>query len=103
MSRSGEWETVAIGVKRKIHPPGKQLMLMEVEFEKGGVGDIHSHPHEQYTYCLAGKFEFTLGENTHILNQGETLYIPGNVAHGVVALESGVLLDTFSPLREDLL
>jgi quercetin dioxygenase-like cupin family protein len=103
MATIGDWEIVDKGVKRKIHPPGKQLMMMEVEFEAGGIGAEHSHPHEQYTYCLAGKFEFKVNGKTILLTKGETLHIPENAVHGVIALEKGALLDTFTPLREDLI
>ncbi|WP_117170711.1 cupin domain-containing protein [Paraliobacillus sediminis] len=103
MSGIGEWEIVDSGVTRKIHPTGKKLMMMEVEFEVGAVGKVHSHPHEQLTYCLKGKLEFKLNEKIHTLSKGESLYIPSNTEHGVIALEPSSLLDTFTPLREDLL
>ncbi|WP_112179986.1 MULTISPECIES: cupin domain-containing protein [Paraliobacillus] len=103
MSHIGEWEIVDPGVTRKIHPTGNELMMMEVKFDEGGVGKIHSHPHEQLTYCLKGKLEFTLNDSIHILSKGESLYIPSNTEHGVIALEPSSLLDTFTPLREDLL
>ncbi|ARK29542.1 cupin domain-containing protein [Halalkalibacter krulwichiae] len=103
MTTIGKWEIVDKGVKRKIHQPGKQLMMMEVEFEAGGIGVEHSHPHEQYTYCLSGKFEFKVAGETIVLTKGETLYIPGEAIHSCLALEDGSLLDTFTPLREDLL
>ncbi|CAG9620952.1 cupin domain-containing protein [Sutcliffiella rhizosphaerae] len=99
----GTWEEVETGVRRKIHPPGKNMMMMEVQFEEGAVGAAHSHPHEQYTYCLKGKLQFTLGDKNIVLTQGESLFIPSGVVHGVVALESSTLLDAFTPLREDLL
>ncbi len=47
----GQWEEVNQLVKRKIHQPGENLMVMEVHFQKGGIGDEHAHPHEQLTYC----------------------------------------------------
>lgn len=103
MSRIGEWEKVDPGVTRKIYPTGNKLMMMEVEFEAGAIGPVHSHPHEQLTYCLKGKLEFTLNDSIHILSKGESLYIPSNMEHGVIALEPSRLLDTFTPLREDLL
>ncbi|MFC0558291.1 cupin domain-containing protein [Halalkalibacter alkalisediminis] len=103
MVNIGKWEMVDIKVKRKIHPPGQNLMMMEVEFEAGGVGAEHSHPHEQYTYCLAGKFEFKINGKKVVITKGETLYIPKNAVHSALALEAGALLDTFTPLREDLL
>ncbi|MED1563901.1 cupin [Alkalihalobacillus alcalophilus ATCC 27647 = CGMCC 1.3604] len=99
----GEWEQAEPGVKRKIFEPGQSIMMMEVHFEKGAEGSEHSHPHEQFTYCLKGVFEFTLDGVKHRLEAGETLFIPSNCQHGAVALENGALLDTFTPLRQDLL
>ncbi|WP_153463012.1 MULTISPECIES: cupin domain-containing protein [Sediminibacillus] len=99
----GEWEQAEPGVKRKVFTPGKSLMMMEVHFEKGAEGSEHSHPHEQLTYCMEGSFEFTIEGEKHLVHAGETLVIPGNQVHGALALEKGILLDTFTPLREDLL
>ncbi|MCS0543706.1 cupin domain-containing protein, partial [Aeromonas veronii] len=57
----------------------------------------------QFSYVMKGSFQFTIeGEQTTV-SQGETIFIPGNHKHGVVALEEGILLDAFTPLREDLL
>ncbi|GAA0376242.1 cupin domain-containing protein [Bacillus horti] len=98
-----EWQQAEPGVKRRIYPPGATLMMMEVHFEKGARGSEHSHPHEQFTYCLKGCFEFTIDGEKHIIKQGETLSIPSNKVHGALALEEGALLDCFTPLRDDLL
>ncbi|MFB5662795.1 cupin domain-containing protein [Alteribacillus sp. HJP-4] len=103
MSVIGEWEKAEPGVQRKIFPPGKQVMMMEVHFKKGAQGKLHKHPHEQLTYCKKGSFEFTISGERHIIHEGETLVIPGDEEHGAVALEPGILLDTFTPLRQDLL
>ncbi|CAM3380918.1 cupin domain-containing protein [Marinicrinis lubricantis] len=99
----GKWMDAEPGVKRKIFPPGHHLMLMEVHFEPGAEGYEHSHPHEQLSYCLQGRLEFRLNGVPTIVTAGETIVIPGNVKHGVTALEESRLLDTFYPLREDLL
>lgn len=103
MSPIGKWENAEPGVKRKVFQPGQQLMMMEVHFEEGAEGYEHSHPHEQLTYCLKGEFEFTLDGEKTILREGETLNVPGGVKHGAKALKKGALLDTFTPLREDLI
>jgi len=103
MSGIGEWESAEPGVKRKIFPPGVGLMMMEVHFEQGAEGYLHSHPHEQMSYCLRGKLRFTVDGEQTILQAGETIRIPGGAAHGVTALEPSTLLDVFTPLREDLL
>ncbi|MNN01305.1 Cupin domain protein [compost metagenome] len=78
-------------------------MMMEVHFEPGAQGYEHSHPHEQMTYCLRGSFQFRIDGKIVPLREGETLVIPGGAVHGTTALEAGALLDTFTPLREDLL
>lgn len=103
MSPIGVWETPEPGVSRKVFGPGRSLMMMEVHFEAGATGALHSHPHEQMTYCLSGSFEFTVGGRSCVIRAGDTLHIPRDVKHGVKALEAGALLDAFTPLREDLL
>lgn len=103
MAASNEWEPAEPGVVRRIFEPGKHLMMMEVRFEQGAVGYEHSHPHEQMSYCLKGRIEFTIDGQVHVLKAGETICIPGGAKHGVKALEESALLDSFTPLREDLL
>ena len=96
-----QFEQVGEGVKRKILAYGDQLMAVEVHFEQGAVGALHSHPHTQLTYVLEGEFEFEIGGVKNIVKQGDTLFKQPNVVHGCVCTKKGVLLDTFSPYRED--
>ena len=103
MSNIGVWEAAEPGVKRKILNAGDQLMMMEVHFEAGAEGYVHSHPHEQMTYVLRGVFEFVIENEKVVVRAGETIRIPSNARHGVTALEAGALLDAFTPVREDLL
>ena len=91
------------GVKRKILAYGDSIMHVEVHFEEGAVGAIHSHPHAQTTYVISGEFEFTIGDETKIVKAGDTMFDAPNVLHGCRCLKSGVLLDTFTPFREDFL
>jgi quercetin dioxygenase-like cupin family protein len=51
----------------------------------------------------SGVFDFTVGEETRTLKTGDCAYVPPNMEHGAVCKESGVLLDIFSPTREDFL
>ena len=89
------------GISRKILAYDKNIMSVEVRFEKGAVGAPHSHPHEQISYVLEGKFEATIGGETKIISKGDTYYTVPGVVHGVVCLEAGALLDIFTPMRED--
>jgi len=91
------------GVTRKILASGGTMMTVQFAFEKGAVGTPHTHPHEQVGYVLRGRFELTLGNDRTILEAGDTYYVPSNCVHCVVALEDGVLLDVFTPQRQDFL
>jgi quercetin dioxygenase-like cupin family protein len=103
MGKINEWDNAEPGVKRKIFTPGEGLMMMEVHFEKGAEGYEHSHVHEQMSYCLKGKIAFRIDGKETIVSQGETIYIPSNAKHGVTALEESALLDSFTPVRKDLI
>ncbi|MDQ1910181.1 cupin domain-containing protein [Paenibacillus sp. GD4] len=102
MSNINVWENAEPGVKRKIFEPGKGIMMMEVHFEEGAEGYLHSHPHEQLSYCLKGKLEFSIDGEKKVITAGETIYIPSGAKHGCRALEPSALLDSFTPVREDL-
>ncbi|GAA4712574.1 cupin domain-containing protein [Brevibacillus fulvus] len=92
------------GAQRKMLGAGGSLMMVEVTFEKGAVGEVHSHPHEQVSYIVQGSFRFQLGDEEQVVKKGDSVYIPSGVRHGVVALEEeSVILDVFTPQREDFL
>lgn len=95
------WESVAEGVKRKIMTYDSNLMMVKVAFETGGVGAPHSHIHTQMSYVASGEFSIMIGEETRIVRAGDVFYIPSNVWHGAVCEEAGVLVDVFTPMRED--
>lgn len=91
------------GVKRRVLSYNDKIMAVEVAFARGAVGAMHSHPHVQISYVLSGKFEATVGKETKIMTVGDTYAVDEGVMHGVVCLEDGVLLDVFSPMREDFI
>lgn len=98
-----EWEVISPLIKRKIFTPGAELMSMVIVFQKGGIGAEHAHPHEQLGYVISGEIRITLDGAARIIRAGEQVIVPGNVVHGVEALEDTVLLEVFTPLRKDLL
>lgn len=98
-----EWEELGGGVSRKFLGWDNQIMMVKVKFEKGAEGTPHSHFHTQATYCAAGKFEFDIDGKKQIVSAGDGVYIEPNLVHGAVCLEEGILIDVFSPVREDFL
>ena len=91
------------GLKRRILSHGEDMMAVEVIFDEGAIGAMHTHPHVQISYVLEGRFEATIGEEKRIISVGDTYYTLPDVPHGVVCLEKGRLLDIFTPERKDFL
>lgn len=91
------------GVSRKVLAHDETMMAVEVSFEKGAVGAVHTHPHTQISYVLEGSFDAEIGGKHAIIKKGDTYYVQPNVPHGVTALENGKLLDVFTPERKDFL
>lgn len=90
------------GTVRKILSYSKNLMTVELQFEKGAVGAKHRHPHEQIGYIISGRLIYQEeGCEDKILETGDTYLVAPNVEHGVVILEDTKLLDIFTPMRED--
>ncbi|MEO6520684.1 MAG: cupin domain-containing protein [Mucilaginibacter sp.] len=98
-----EWEVPAEKVKRQVYGYDDKIMLAKALFETGGVGTLHKHPHSQVTYVESGVFEMQIGDEKKIIKKGDGYYVPPEVIHGCVCLEAGLLVDVFSPLREDFL
>ncbi|MFC0227078.1 cupin [Serratia aquatilis] len=65
----------------------------EVKFETGAFGQLHKLPAPQQVRVLSGEFEFTLGNDMHILFAGETLSIPAATLFGCFCLAEGSLLE----------
>lgn len=90
-------------IERKVRAHGGTLMMVEVYFSAGSIGAMHSHPHEQVSYCLSGVFEFNVAGQLRVVRAGDSLYVPAGAEHGTRCLESGRLLDVFTPQREDFI
>ncbi|PWJ44758.1 cupin domain-containing protein [Sediminitomix flava] len=97
------WETLEDGLKRQFLGFDDKIMMVKVTFKKGGVGQLHEHYHSQTTYVVSGKFDVTIDGETQTLEGGDAFYVPPHAVHGAVCLEDGMLIDVFSPAREDFL
>jgi quercetin dioxygenase-like cupin family protein len=91
------------GIKRRVLAHVDNLMVCEIHFKKDMVGALHTHVHEQITYIISGKFEFSVGDQKYVVSAGDTIYKQPNIIHGAICLEDGVLLDIFTPERKDFL
>jgi quercetin dioxygenase-like cupin family protein len=97
------WTPTPDGNRRRVVLHTDELMMVEFDFDKGGVGALHSHPHVQASYVAAGIFEVTIDGKTQTIEAGGAYLVPSGLVHGVRALEAGRLVDTFTPHRADFL
>lgn len=99
-----EWEIIGDGVKRQVLGYDGQIMMVKIKAEKKGpVGVEHAHYHSQVTFVSSGKFEFTIGGEKKIVSVGDGMYMEPDVRHSCICIEPGVIVDCFSPTREDFL
>lgn len=103
LDENQEWEKVGEGVQRKIMGYDDTIMLVKVDFAAGGIGYEHEHYHAQTTYVASGEFEFTIGGVTKTVKAGDSVYIEPHVLHGATCTKAGILIDVFSPIREDFM
>ena len=96
-----EGSSAGPGVVRRVLSYCDNLMCVENSFETGAEGPIHTHPHTQISYVVKGRFKYIIGDVAHEVSAGDTMCKQNEVKHGCVCLEKGMILDIFTPMRED--
>jgi len=89
------------GLKRRVLAYNEKLFLAEHEMVKGWVGKVHSHPHDQIVYIVRGHLKVCCQGKTFEVRAGDTFVVRGGVEHGASALEESLVIDVFTPWRED--
>jgi quercetin dioxygenase-like cupin family protein len=96
--------TTPDGAKRRVLSYAGKLMLVQFTFEANVASWEHSHPHEQVGYVVSGEIDFVMaGQGPVRLKAGGSYYVPPDVKHYIKTYSPSVLLDCFTPLREDFL
>jgi len=91
------------GLIRRTLAVGGSLMICEFKLERGVEIPEHAHPHEQIGYISSGKVRIMVEGESRDLGPGDCYYAPSGVKHGALVLERAVVVDTFSPPRDDYL
>ena len=103
-----DWANVPVeqleeGIERQMII-GEKLMICRLRFAPRIVTPPHDHPHEQMTLVERGRVLFTIGDQQRMAQAGDVLHFPPGTWHGATMLdEEVVLVDIFSPIREDFL
>ncbi len=96
-------EPIAEGITRQMIY-GRALMVCRLTFTPGTVTAAHKHVHEQITFIERGRVRFILGTEERVLGPGDVVLLPSGLWHGATMLdEEVVLIDIFTPIREDFL
>ena len=86
-------------VRKVVHTD--QMTIARLNIQKDAVVPEHFHINEQVANVERGALRFHIGGVDLVVSAGESLVIPSNVPHGVVALEDTVVTDVFTPRRDD--
>jgi quercetin dioxygenase-like cupin family protein len=103
-----DWAKVPVeqlegGIERQM-VIGEKMMICRLRFAPGTVTPPHDHPHEQMTLVERGRVLFTIGDQQRVAQAGDVLHFPPGTWHGATILDEEVILvDIFSPIREDFL
>jgi quercetin dioxygenase-like cupin family protein len=100
-----EWDKVE---KEQLNPSlarqvihADTMTVARMYLGKGCLVPEHRHHNEQISIVEQGSAKFVLDGEERVIEAGEVMRIPPNVPHRVEALEDCVVLDLFSPRRED--
>jgi len=96
--------TTPEGAQRRVLSYGGRLMLVHFTFDAGITSLKHSHPHEQVGYVVSGEIDFIMeGCEPVRLHAGGSYYVPPNIKHNIVTYAPTVLIDVFTPRRDDFM
>ena len=96
-------EQIAEGITRQM-VVGDRVMVCRLVLAPRTVTPIHTHVHEQMTLVERGRADFFVEGQKRTAAAGDVLVFPSGILHGATMLEDEVvLIDIFSPPREDFL
>lgn len=101
------WNEVAVqqldnGITRQMITAGN-MMLAQIFVPKGVSFPAHRISSEQITIYVKGGAVYQSEQSRIEAREGDILHIPAGVQHSDQVLEDTVVLDVFSPPREDWL
>lgn len=76
---------------------GEQMALMEIHLEPGVSSALHAHEHESLIYVVRGRLKTKVGDNTYVMDPGDTCLHPRGVPHQVESLEETLFVEVKSP------
>ena len=103
MEAEHPWVDIVPGVRRQTITTGTTMYQMRARLDTGSVLPVHQHQQEQITHVISGRLRMIAAGEARELGPGESIYLPANTPHGVETIEDSLVIDTFSPPRDDYL
>ncbi len=100
---TGESRQLLEGVDLTTLVHGEKTLMGQFKIAKGSIIPNHSHPHEQTGFMVFGKLRFIVDGEVTDVETGDCWCLHGNIEHSAEALEDSVIIEVFSPVREDYL
>ena len=100
---TGKTRQVLDGVDLTTLVHGDKTLMAQFSIAKGSAIPVHSHPHEQTGFLISGKVRFDVAGEVTDVEPGDSWCIAGDVEHSADAIEDSVVIEIFSPVREDYL
>jgi len=91
------------GVRLRTLVHGELTLMGEFQIDAGAVIPVHQHPYEQTGYLVSGRLRFEVEGAERVAGPGDSWNLARGVVHGATALEDAVVVEVFSPPRQDYL
>lgn len=91
------------GVSFDVLAVGEKTMITRMNFRKKDNVSFHKHPNEQNGYVVSGKYKIKFKDGEEIISSGDSYSIRENALHAIEVIEPGVIIDVFTPVRQDYL
>jgi len=101
--QDGDYQQILPGIRVKTLVYGEKTLLAEFHMQKGAHFTHHQHAHEQTGFLVSGTLRLTLEEKVYEVHPGDAWCVPPNLGHFAESLSESVMVQVFSPVREDYL
>ena len=91
----------ADGIQIKTLVLGEATLMTEFKLSKSALVPRHSHPYEQTGYLISVNILLHIEEKKYEMKKGDSWCIHKNSSHQADVQEDSIVLEIFSPPRED--
>jgi quercetin dioxygenase-like cupin family protein len=89
----------ATAFRKALH--GSSITVAHFDFRKGNKVALHHHANDQVTIVASGAIRMDCGGEILNMKTGDMVHVPPDVPHANEALEDTIIIEVFSPVRED--